>query len=118
MSIQVHFNNIELSVISIPRSKLWIFTNPIIQLLYDSIPEEDKHSDSGPSSEDGTASDDYENEGEDTETFINSTGSQISTIPAASRLIIQASHNRTKRLQTILRVTITRDTKKAFSMLG
>ncbi|WLF80697.1 hypothetical protein PVL30_004484 [Lodderomyces elongisporus] len=39
MSIQVHFNKVELSILTIPRPKLWIFANSILQLLYDSIGE-------------------------------------------------------------------------------
>ncbi|CAK9439848.1 uncharacterized protein LODBEIA_P39480 [Lodderomyces beijingensis] len=39
MSIQVHFNEVELSVLSISRTKLWIFANSILHLLYDSIDE-------------------------------------------------------------------------------
>ncbi|KAI5958636.1 VPS5 [Candida theae] len=68
MSIQVHFNDVKLSVISIPRSKLWIFANSIVQLLYDAIGDEKNHRDSSDSSENGTdyddADDDYDSNAE------------------------------------------------------
>ncbi|KAI5970337.1 hypothetical protein CANMA_000690 [Candida margitis] len=65
MSIQVHFNDINLSVISISRPKLWIFANSIVQLLYDSIGDEEQHRDSSGSSEDNTDRDDDDDDDED-----------------------------------------------------
>lgn len=75
MSIQVHFNDVNLSVISIPRSKLWIFANSVVQLLYNSIGDEKKHRDSFTSSENGSESDADDSDDEGTD--INDIGSQF-----------------------------------------
>lgn len=65
----MHFNNVNLSVISLPRSKLWIFANAIVQLLYNAIGDENNHRDSSASSEDGTDSEhfaeDYDSDGDE-----------------------------------------------------
>ncbi|ODV78023.1 uncharacterized protein CANTADRAFT_7487 [Suhomyces tanzawaensis NRRL Y-17324] len=52
MSTHVHLNPTRLSILLIPRSRYWVFTSPILQLLYNELSKTEDHNDSDNDSDD------------------------------------------------------------------